>query len=302
MRKVLKGLGWTVATIAGLAIAFFIFAYLKTENSRAEVVKLEVASIELPTDEASLKEGARQTQVKGCYHCHGEQLQGGVIANDPAIGYLGGPNITPGEGSLVKDYKTEDWIRTIRYSVNPAGRKLHLMPAPDFVHLTNEELGMMIAFLKTVKPVDNTQPESYPGPLARVLYATGQMPNLFPYEEVKDVKTQPLDKVAVENTVTYGKYLANGCVGCHGEGFSGGKIPGVPPDWPAASNLTPSGQFASYSLAEFSRVLKTGVKKDGKQIDPHHMPWSALAAMTDLEVEALFSFLKTLEPKAEHTR
>ena len=29
------------------------------------------------------------------------------------------------------------------------------------------------------------------------------------------------------------------CVGCHGAQLTGGKIPGAPPDWPAAADLTP---------------------------------------------------------------
>lgn len=29
------------------------------------------------------------------------------------------------------------------------------------------------------------------------------------------------------------------CTGCHGAHFGGGAIPGAPPDWPAARNITP---------------------------------------------------------------
>ncbi len=47
-------------------------------------------------------------------------------------------------------------------------------------------------------------------------------------------------KVAEGMTPEHGKYVANLCIGCHGDGLSGGKIPGGPPRWPAASNLTPS--------------------------------------------------------------
>ncbi len=302
MRKYLKGLGWAFAGVAGLLITFLLFAYFKSETSRNEVVQLDVASIELPNDQTSLQEGERQAKVRGCYHCHGENLAGAMIVDDPAIGYLGGPNITPGDGSVVKDYKTEDWIRAIRFAVTPAGRKLHLMPAPDFAYMTNEEMGFLIAFLKTLKPVNKENPQSHPGPLARVLYATGQMPNLFPYEEVRDKEIKPADKIAVENTPAYGKHLAQSCVGCHGEGFSGGKIPGVPPDWPRASNLTPSGDFVNYTLMDFVRVIKTGTKMTNQKIDPMYMPWNSMTAMTDLEIEAVFSYLKTLEPKPAGTR
>ena len=39
--------------------------------------------------------------------------------------------------------------------------------------------------------------------------------------------------------MAHGEYVSAMCIGCHGEGLSGGKIPAGPPDWPAAPNLTP---------------------------------------------------------------
>jgi hypothetical protein len=49
----------------------------------------------------------------------------------------------------------------------------------------------------------------------------------------------PQQPVAEGVTLAHGAYVANMCIGCHGEKLAGGKIPGGPPDWPAAANLTP---------------------------------------------------------------
>jgi mono/diheme cytochrome c family protein len=50
--------------------------------------------------------------------------------------------------------------------------------------------------------------------------------------------TTPVRAVERGVTVEYGRYLAAGCVGCHGAGYSGGKIPGTPPDFLPTANLT----------------------------------------------------------------
>ena len=52
-------------------------------------------------------------------------------------------------------------------------------------------------------------------------------------------RCRPRQPVAEGVTAAHGAYVANMCIGCHGAGLSGGKIPGGPPDWPAAANLTP---------------------------------------------------------------
>jgi hypothetical protein len=50
-------------------------------------------------------------------------------------------------------------------------------------------------------------------------------------------------------TAEHGKYVAKMCIGCHGLGLAGGKIPGAPPQWPAASNR----EFAISSEAGHER-------------------------------------------------
>ena len=56
---------------------------------------------------------------------------------------------------------------------------------------------------------------------------------------------------------------------------------------------------AVYALAQFSAALRTGVRPDGRKMEPQYMPWSAFSAMTDTEVEALYRYLGSL-PAADH--
>jgi hypothetical protein len=67
---------------------------------------------------------------------------------------------------------------------------------------------------------------------------------------------------------------------------------GVPP-----ANQTPGGPRATWSVADFVRALREGVRPDGSAISPA-MPWKAMGRMTDLELHAIFAYLKSIPPKA----
>jgi mono/diheme cytochrome c family protein len=113
--------------------------------------------------------------------------------------------------------------------------------------------------------------------------------------------TQPDAGVSEE----YGRYLATSCTGCHGEGYSGGKIPGVPPDWPVAANLTPdSSGLGTWTEEQFKTFLMTGARPDGRLVDAQYMPWPLGAAMTDDERSALWVFFRSLPatPQGESLR
>ena len=103
-------------------------------------------------------------------------------------------------------------------------------------------------------------------------------------------------------TVQYGEYLATGCVGCHGENFSGGPIPGAPPEFLPPANITPHATgIADWEENDFFRLLREGRRPDGTQVDPQ-MPWQGLGQMTDDEISALWMFLRTVEPREYGSR
>ena len=112
----------------------------------------------------------------------------------------------------------------------------------------------------------------------------------------------PAPRVGI--TVEYGKYLAVRCTGCHGETLSGGRIPGTPPDWPPALNLTPypGAAVAQWSEAQFVQTLRTGITPRGNQLDTKYMPWKVLGEMTDDEMKALWLYLKSLPPREYASR
>ena len=92
--------------------------------------------------------------------------------------------------------------------------------------------------------------------------------------------------VAAAVNAQHGAYVANMCIGCHGPGLSGGTIPGGPPDWPAAANLTPGAGSA---------MLRSGKRPDGSGIKV--MPFQSLRELNDTDAHALYTFLKTVPPR-----
>ncbi|MFD2270922.1 c-type cytochrome [Undibacterium arcticum] len=83
-------------------------------------------------------------------------------------------------------------------------------------------------------------------------------------------------------------------MGCHGPRLKGGKIPGTPPDWPPAANLTPGADsvLPRYgSLEQFKTMLRSGKRPDGSAVSSV-MPFETLKQLNDTDIEALYAYLK----------
>jgi mono/diheme cytochrome c family protein len=244
---------------------------------------------------ATLEWGEHIATTRGCRDCHGEDLGGAVFADEMPVFRLYGSNLTPiGVGA---SYSDEDWIRAIRHGVGPDGKPLLFMPSYEYYYLSDRDLGALIAYLKSLPAVDRDSPGSQVGPLGRVLFKAGKLP-LIPAEMIDHQAPRP-ETPMPGATVAYGEYLAVGCTGCHGEGFSGGAIPGVPPDWPEASNITPDREtgLGNWTRADFFRAMREGRRPDGTELRAEYMPWSNFVRFSDQELTALWMYLETLEPR-----
>ncbi|MEO6322179.1 MAG: hypothetical protein ABIR56_15920 [Polaromonas sp.] len=77
--------------------------------------------------------------------------------------------------------------------------------------------------------------------------------------------------------------------------MSGSKIPGTPPDWAPAANLTPGEGSAlkRYKDAEqFVAMLRSGKRPDGTAVTV--MPFDSLRELNDVDAHALYAYLKTV--------
>jgi len=248
----------------------------------------------VPSDGASVARGEHLVRnIVNCTLCHGSDLGGAVYSSSPAVGTIAGPNLTRGKGGLPADYSDLDYVRAIRHGVRRDGRSLIVMPSEVFTHLSQEDLGAVLAFLKQAPPVDREVPRSGFGPVGRALLATGKM-NILVAGKTPRIDA-PLS-VPRDTTPAYGKYIADisGCHGCHGFGLSGGRVAG-PPGLPPASNLTPAG-IGNWTEADLIRALRDGKRPDGSSLD-EFMPWKVFRGMTDAEIHAIWLYLKSVPPK-----
>jgi mono/diheme cytochrome c family protein len=206
-----------------------------------------------------------------------------VLMDNIAMGRLVAPNLTSGKGGVGAVYSNEDFIRAIRDGVGRDGRSLIFMPSEGYQALTDVDLAAVIAYLRSVSPVDRTTSGRNPGPLARALHVAVGLP-LLPAEKI-DHSARGTSTVPGAS-VQYGEYLANlsGCRGCHGPALAGGAGPGP--------NIT-RGVIGSWSEQEFGRAVREGRRPDGRPISSQ-MPWKAYARMTDEEVRALHMYVLSL--------
>jgi cytochrome c553 len=101
-------------------------------------------------------------------------------------------------------------------------------------------------------------------------------------------------ELEAEASVEYGQYLSSICANCHGANLAGEESP----DGNGSSaNLTPSDSgLGAWAESDFTNALRTGTRPDGSLIDPLKMPWPSFALMTDTEIQALYAYLRSLEP------
>ncbi len=295
MKRVLKIAGLALGVLLLLVGAGVAGLYAWAGAAIKKKVTPVSHAFTAPSDSASVVRGEHIVRaLTKCSECHGTDLGGNQMIDDPAFGRIYAPNLTAGTGGIGAGYTDADWERAVRHGVARDGRRLMVMPSPEFQHVSDEDLGAIVAFLRSLPAVDREPAPNSVGPLARALYAAGQLP-LFPAEHVTHGE-QSVPAVPVDSTATYGKYLGDiGCSGCHGQGYGGGKIAGTPPDWPAAANLTPTG-IGHYSFEDFDKALRTGIRPDGTKLK-EMMPIQATSRMTDVEMKALYAYLKSLPAK-----
>lgn len=300
MRKALKWVAIVVGGLVGLLVLALVVVYAISGIRMSRTYDVSIETVSIPTDVEALARGEHMVVIRGCTGCHRENLAGGVVIEDPAIGRIVAANLTAGRGGVGSQFGDSDWVRAVRHGLGPDGKPLLFMPAQEFYYLSDADLGAVIAYIRSVPPVDTALPAKTVGPLGRVLFLSGQF-ELLPAELVDHTGPRP---VAPEPgvTVEYGQYLAVGCIGCHGPGFSGGPIPGAPPEFPPARNLTPGGELAGWSEADFITTMRTGVTPGGKPLDNEFMPWKTIGQMTDDELKAVWLFLQSLPAKESGNR
>ena len=213
-----------------------------------------------------------------------------MISDDPVFARLWSANLTRGRGGVGAAYTDNDYVRSIRYGVRANGKPLIFMPSEAYYNFNDADLGAVIAYVKSMPPVDQEIPKPSIGPIARILSVLTPFP-LIPARMINREAPRPAVPIGV--TKEYGEYLlkTGGCTGCHnpnlsgGNAIQGGKVP----------NLTPAG-IGKWSEADFMKALRTGVRPDGRILSAV-MPWPYTKFLTDDEIRAMWMYLQSLPPR-----
>ncbi len=295
IRKILKWIGIVLGSLIGLLVLAFVVLYTigtAKWNRLHGKYGVPVESITVPTDQASIVRGEHIATIRMCGHCHMENLSG-QTAGAPIMIILSVPNLTSGAGGVGAINTDADWVRAIRHGVGHDGRGLVLMPSQIWYDLSDEDLGELIAYLKSLPSVDNELPPTDLGPLGRVMLTLGQLPP----EIVPNVTVIDHDgprPVAPEQgvTVEYGEYLATTCTLCHGSDLNGQTVREGGNVY-VALNLTQGGEMVGWSEEDFFTTMRTGVTPSGHQLIDF-MPWKYFGQMTDDELKAVWLYLQSL--------
>jgi len=275
----LLGLIVTATAASGLYLA---------EQKRSRYIDIKPRPVAYTTDAQTIERGRYLYASRGCTDCHGAQGAGREFVNDGKGTRIVGPNITP--AGVVARYQPEDWNSVIRHGVKPNGRPVLVMPSEDYNRFTNDDLNALVSYVRQLPPQEPTQQAviDLPRP-AWVLYGLGAIPDAAARIDHQLAPSRP---VPAGVTVANGQYVANMCIGCHGATLEGGKIPGGPPDWPAAADIRPGADsaMARYpSAASFVAMLRTGKRPDGTPIQV--MPFESLGQLSDVDAQALYLYL-----------
>ncbi len=297
MKLILRRVAIAAGSLVALLLIVACTVYVISERHVSRRYELVTETIPIPTDSASLVRGRHLARaIAKCADCHTATLGGQVFIDNPALGRFVPLNLTRGKGGVGATLTDADWVRAIRHGVGHDGRALRIMPSRDFKDLSVADLGAIIAYAKSLPPVDNELPSNTLGPVARALIVANKLP-LFDAEVSDFASHAPVAAPPAAPTPEFGDYLSRtaGCAGCHGPTLSGGMIPGGDPSWPPAANLTPTG-LTAYDQESFATLLRTGVRPGGTKIrDPMPIEWTK--EMTDDEIRAVWLYLRTVPAK-----
>jgi cytochrome c553 len=275
-----------IISLLVLTVLAFATVYIWSSSLLNKKYKVPFTKLEIPTDTASGREGERLIRIEHCRDCHGEQLTGRIFDNIPNTAKLIGSNLT----TIIGEYSNEELERVIRHGVKKNGTSVYFMPSEMYYELSDEAVAKMITYLRTLKPL----PSPSDMPSSSVYYPLGRLKLIqgkFPPRAAMINHTEPRKYINYDTSrVAFGQYLTmTTCSNCHGKDLKGKEPQGKV----RRPNLIIA---AAYTKQQFYHLIKTGEgglgRKDLGQMS--EIAKNHLGFLNDDEIDAIYSFLKTL--------
>ena len=311
MKKFKKWAAYIVITLILVVVAAISYIMLALPNvGEAENIKIELTP-------QRIARGKYLVQVTSCLDCHsrGDRAKfaspvdsafygagGGVFSKDEGFpGTVNVPNITPYN---LKNWTDGEIFRAVTTGVRKNGSAIFpIMPWPFYAKMDREDIYSIIAYIRTLKPVEADYPKSkLDFPLYIIIHTMPQKAGLT-------TKPDPHD------TIKYGAYLvqAAACSECHSQDkqgvpiagleFAGGKEFGVGGNTLRSANITPDNEtgIGKWTKEQFIASFKAySDPAKAAKVGPNEfqtiMPRWQYAKLTEGDIASIYAYLRTLKP------
>jgi len=303
---------YSVAVIILLIIVVISYITLALPNVGApENIKVELTPSRVARGEYLVN------HVALCVDCHSTRdwakfaapmkstgIGGGGEVFDSKVGFPGEvhvPNITPYN---LKSWTDGELFRAITTGERKDGSAIFpLMPWPYYSKMSREDVFAIIAYIRTLKPVNTTYAK------AKLNFPLNILVHTMP------AKATPSTLPPLTDTVKYGEYVCTmaGCIECHSKSSSGKITPGM--EFAGgheylingivlrSANITPDkatgiGNMKEADFVDMFKSFKDPAKADSVQRGSYQtiMPWYDYAGMTETDLQAIYKYLRTVKP------
>ena len=256
--------------------------YVLSEAELRDVAKDPPFDHAIPTDSASVERGRHIARTRGCFGCHGQELQGKDFGEQwdwPERA------VAPNLAAYARKYDAATLEAAIRQGIGADGRALTSMPSFNFARLSDEDTAALIAFLRSAPVVEGELPDPKLGWSVRWTFAIGAETHMAEWAD----RVPPLRvDAAAEPQRARGEYLAmTMCNECHGLDVRGQTLFGPPtPDLAIVAAIEPG---------DFERLITTGIGLGGRELGlmglvaPDRFP-----QLSEQEVADLYAYLSSL--------
>lgn len=280
IRKGMKWIGLALLSITGIAAAGVLVIYVVMGRDLARSHDHPGDEVPEFTDAVSIEEGQRLAQLRGCSGgCHGRSTEGQVMLEL----FDGSRVVAPDLGMIAQRYTTIELERAIRHGIRSDGTSvIRFMPSEMLSGLSDRDLGLIIAYLRSQPPGTDAWPGSRYGPLARIMgfMFKREFGSAMAADVIEHVHSSPPDPA---NAREVGRYLANTtCTECHGSDLRGA------PD----GSMPSLAVVMAYSREQFATLMRTGRPLGDRELDfMGQVARSRFVRFTDDEISALHDYL-----------
>ena len=277
MKRFLRGLGLVLGGIVAVAVVTAIYVYIASEHEVRRQYEIPITAFAAPSDAQAVVRGKRLATIAGCYaSCHGKRMEGSLLFNEPGVARINAPNLT----RVLREYSDAELVRLLRHGVKRDGESVWIMPSTMFTHLSDQDLGDLIAFVRSEPEQEGPMRDVTLLPLGRVGVVLGQFKPLAAQIDHAAVPPAQTDR---SDALRYGKYLVDiACTECHGQDLRGS-------DFVHAPNLLIA---QAYAEPDFFKLMRTGVGLGERHLGlMSEVGASRFPAFTDDEVRAIRAYL-----------